>query len=112
MLYNYLIQISQYPKCAVLSSMFDRDSFYLLWVSVLTPSQKHFCVEFVKPTPDPVLKYPCFRSVESIAFLLFRFHAVRYRVLWPLDRTVDGPRTTLDVCCFLETKYLGSYYVH
>jgi len=33
-LYKYLIQIRQYQKCAVLSSMFDRGSFCLLWISV------------------------------------------------------------------------------
>lgn len=42
---------------------------------------------------------------KVLVFLLFRFRAVRCRVLWPLDRTVDGPQTTLDVCCFLETKW-------
>jgi len=32
MLYKYLIQLSQYPKCTVLSSVFQRDSFCLLWI--------------------------------------------------------------------------------
>lgn len=54
----------------------------LLWISLWTPSQVRLCVEFVKPTPDPVLKIPWFRSVDRKTFevLSCYFVSVRFAV--------------------------------